>query len=118
MSKFNLRKHAETNKNMPIDRKLQEEHKDAPNETGEAQLNKDRPAESNVLIEKMLEKQRTGGADEITERRLDKNKASFKIKNRNASAYEGNINKLEEKRLKNDPVENQKYESASEVPKE
>ena len=118
MSKFNLKKYAKKDNSRPIDKKLQEQHEEAPNETGEAQLEEGRVSESNVLIEKMLEKQRTGGADEITERRLDKDKADFNIKNRNASAFEGNINKLEEQRLENNPVEKEKYEPASEVPKQ
>ena len=118
MSKFNLKNYKETPGDVHIDKRLQESHKDAPDQISEAQLEDYRAGEPEVLIEKQLENKRLGGDDEITEKRLDDHKAKFANKYRNPEAYEGDINKLEEKRLKNDPVENEEYKPASECAKQ
>jgi len=117
MSNFNLKNHQKISGDEHIERRLRNEHGNVPNEINEKQLERARATEPNELTEKQLEKVRTGGDDEVTERRLDTDKAKFANSYRNPSAYEGNINKLEEKRLTNDPVEKEKYEDASETPK-
>jgi len=80
-----------------------------------------RVPEKEVAIEKLLEKNRTGGAEVITERQLDTAKDQFGSKHRNPEAYEGDINKIEEWRIsqKEDPIEDEKYKDpASEFPKD
>ncbi len=120
MSKFNFKTYQKTNGDQHIDSKLQESHKSAPNEINEKQLESYRANEPTVLTEKQLEKNRAANkikeATEITERQLDTQKGKFDNKLRNASAYEGDMSKLEEKRLKGSPVEDEKYEDASSTP--
>jgi len=118
MSKFNLKNYKKINLDEHTEMRLKEQHSEAPDVINEAQLEKGRVPEKDVTIEALLEKNRTGGATEITEKRLDSDKSKFDNKYRNAETSKGNINKLEEQRLKNDPVENEKYEPASEVGKE
>lgn len=118
MSKFNLKDYKKTPGDEHIDRRLQDSHKTAPDQINEVQLEDYRSPSPETLIEKTLENKRLGGADEITEKRLDDHKAKFANKYRNPDAYSGDINKLEEKRLKNDPVEKEKYEVASECGKQ
>ena len=117
MSNFNLKNYQKISGDEHIERRLRNEHGNIPNEINEGQLEKARATEPTELTEKQLEKVRSGGANEITEKRLDTDKAKFANSYRNPSAYEGDINKLEEKRLTNDPVEKEKYEDASETPK-
>jgi len=117
MSKFNLKNYEKIDGNGHIERRLREqEDTTAPNVINEKQLEKYRASEPNQLTEKQLENNRTGGADVILERRLDNDRGDFEIKYRNSSAYEGDMNKLEEQRLSNDPVEDEKYEDASKTP--
>lgn len=116
--KFNLKHYVQIDGDEHIDAKLQESHKEAPNVINEQQLEVTRVTEKDVTTEKQLESQRNGGDDEITEKRLDTRDAKFANKYRNEETYTGDINKLEEKRLTNDPVENEKYEPASEIPKQ
>lgn len=117
MAKFNLKNYKKINGDDHIETRLKEQHGKEPNEINEVQLEKGRVPEANETIEKLLEQKRVGSATEITEHRLDNAKAQFGSSHRNASTYEGDINKLEEKRLLNDPVEKEKYEVASETPK-
>ena len=117
MSKFNLKNYQKINGDDHIDRRLKEDHGGVPNEVGEAQLEGYRATEEDVITEKLLEKKRLGGDEEVTERRLDKNKPKFANKYRNPSAYNGDINKLEEQRLLGDRAEDEKYSDASETPK-
>jgi len=118
MAKFNLKNYQKIDGDEHIDAKLQETHKEAPNEVNEAQLEEYRATEPEVITEKQLEKARGGDKEEfeIVEKRLDTDKAKFANKYRNPEAYEGDINKLEEKRLLGDPVEDEKYDDASETP--
>lgn len=62
--------------------------------------------------EQRLEDVRTGSPSVTTEGQLEKSAD----KHRDESASAGNVPKLEEQRLKNDPVEKQKPKSASETP--
>jgi len=117
MAKFNLETYKKISGDKHINQRLEEDRSEAPNEVNEKQLEDYRSVEENVTTEKQLEKQRNGGDNEVTERRLDTKKAGFENKYRNPSAYEGDLNKLEEQRLKNDPVEDEKYEDASTTPK-
>ena len=117
MSNFNLKNYQKIIGDEHIERRLRNEHGNIPNKINEGQLEKARVTEPTELTEKQLEKVRSGGVDEITERRLDTDKAKFANSYRNPSAYEGDINKLEEKRLMNDPVEKEKYQDASVTPK-
>jgi len=120
MSKFNLKTYQKINSDEHIDHKLQESHKNAPEQINEAQLETYRALEPEESTERLLEKSRQASnlseADEITEKRMNDSKSKL-ASHRNPSAYKGDINKLEEKRLANDPVENEKYSEASETPK-
>ena len=116
--KFNLKNYKKTNGDEHIDRRLEEQRSEAPNVINEKQLEDYRATESNVSIEKMLEDSRTGEETEVTEKRLDTHKSKFANKYRNPEAFEGDINKLEEQRLNGEPVENEKYDLASETPKQ
>ena len=91
---------------------------EAPEVITEKQLKKDSKPEETVTMEKLLESVRTNsGADALTERRLDNEKSSMGSKYRNPKAYEGDINKLEEKRIKAGKVEDEKYKPSSEISK-
>lgn len=118
MSKFNLKNYKKLNLDEHTEMRLKEQHSETPDVINEAQLEKGRVPEKDVTIEALLEKNRTGSATEVTEKRLDTADAKFDNKYRNAETANGNINKLEEQRLKNDPVENEKYEPASETGKQ
>ena len=119
MAKFNLKNYQKINGDEHIDAKLQESHQTAPNEINEVQLETYRATKPDVLTEKQLDKVRGGNKEEseVVEKRLDTNKSKFANKYRNPEAYTGDLNKLEEKRLLNDPVEDEKYKDASETPK-
>lgn len=116
MSKFNLKNYQKINGDEHITMRLKESHEEAPNVINEKQLESYRVGEENVTIEKLLEKNRSGADNEITEKRLDTHKAKFANKYRNPDAFNGDMNKLEEKRLTSDPVESEKYKPASETP--
>jgi hypothetical protein len=117
--KFNLKTYQKIDGGVHIDMRLKESRTDkAPDVINEKQLEGYRGTEPDVTIEKLLEDKRLGAETEITEKRLDTHKSKFANKYRNPEAYEGDINKLEEQRLNGDPVEKEKYESASEVPKQ
>lgn len=116
--KFNLKMYEKTNGDEHIDMRLEESRGDVPDVINEKQLEDYRADEVEGITERQLEKARTGEASTIVERRLDINKSDFGTKYRNAEAYEGDINKIEEQRLNADPVEYEKYESASSTPKQ
>jgi hypothetical protein len=119
--KFNLKTYKKISGDQHIDSRLKEDHEKAPNEINEKQLEKYRADEPTTLTEKQLEENRksnkTAEATKVIERQLDTEKGKFDVKLRNSSAYEGDLPKLEEQRLKGDPVENEKYEDASQTPK-
>ena len=118
-NKFNLKTYQKISGDEHIDSRLEEDRGNIPNEINEKQLETHRGTEPEVLIEKQLDDARQEKeATELPEKRLDTKKGDFEIKYRNPSAYEGDINKLEEKRLASDPVENEKYTDASETPKD
>lgn len=101
-----------------LNEKQLEIHRSEPKQViNEKQLESYRATGQNVIIQKLLEDLRTGDATQVTERQLDTQKPIFNSKYRNKDAYSGNMNKLEEKRLKNNPVEKEKYEAASSTPK-
>ena len=119
--KFNLKTYQKISGDQHIDSRLKEDHETAPNEVNEKQLDDYRVnKEPEILIEKQLEENRKSSkikeATEVTEKQLDTAKEKFDVKLRNASAYEGDLPKLEEQRLKGDPIENEKYEDASQTP--
>jgi len=116
--KFNLKNYKKTNGDDHIDMRLQEQHGNIPNVINEKQLEEYRATEPNQLVEKQLDRVRTGAGTKIVEKMLDSEKSKFANKYRNPSAYSGNVNKLEEKRLKNKPVEKEEYTAASETPKQ
>jgi len=123
---FNLKKYAkgEYDPNRPnstterqlVQRNKKEKEKESDTIT-EEQLETSRVPEKEQTLEALLDKNRTGAAEAITEGMLDKKKGDFDIKFRNKDTYDGDINKLEEKRLANDPVEDEKYEVLSETKK-
>ena len=99
-------------------RMLEEEHHgNVPEEVTDKQLDSYRSGEKDTIMEELLEKTRTGSAQVLIEKNLDDAKEQFCSKHRNPSAYEGNVNKLEEKRIAEYNIEDEKYEVASEVPK-
>lgn len=121
MSTFNLKKNAafkqpEINLDEHITMRLKEQHVDAPNQITERQLDENRFEVKEVILEKQLEKVRTGSADVVTERNLNESKGKFGDL-RNSKASEGDINKIEEKRLAGERTEKEKYEAASATPK-
>jgi hypothetical protein len=102
----------QSKEDQPTESKLESDRKKAPQSITEVQVEKDRKENPNTSIESQLEKARTGAADSLTEHRLDTSKSKL-VKHRNPEASAGDINKLEEQRLKNDPVEQQKPQIAS-----
>jgi len=118
--KFNLKAFAKKDvqdDHKLTERKLQKDRKDAPEELTEKQLDKDKVPEKDELTEKLLERTRTGGADIIIEKNLDDSKSKL-VQHRNTSAYDGDINKLEEQRLaKGNVEEDETAKPASEYPK-
>ena len=116
--KFNLKTYQKIDGDEHIDMRLEEARGNIPDVINEKQLEPYRAGENDVLTEKLLETKRIGEETEITEKRLDTHKPKFANKYRNPSAHEGDMNKLEEQRLQGDPVEKEKYEMASETPKQ
>ena len=94
-----------------------EDHGNVPEEITEKQLNSSRVEEKEVTMEKLLDQKRVGGANVITEKNLNESKGQYGSKFRDASTYEGDINKLEEKRISHKNREDYEYEPASETPK-
>ena len=117
MSKFNLRDYQKIDGNIPIDKRLEEDRGNIPNEINESQLKNYRSENVHKTIEGLLNEVQTGESTVITERGLDTKKSNFGIEYRNSDAFTGNINKLEEQRLANDPVEDEKYKPNSGAPK-
>ena len=115
-SKFNLKNYQATNGDDHIDRKLQKEHEEAPTSITEKQLDGNRITEKDVILEKLLDAKRLGSADVIIEKNLNDSKGMF-APLRNSDTHTGNINKVEEKRLAGDKMEDEKYESSSKTPK-
>ena len=117
------KKAKETNKdvgNTHINMQFKENdmRQDAPEFITEKQLKRDSKPEETVIMEKLLEAVRTGsGADALLERRLDNEKSTMGSKYRDPKAYEGDINKIEEKRLKTSKIEDEKYKASSEISK-
>lgn len=92
-----------------------EKNAKVPFEITEIQLMDRHVDEKNSTFEKLLEKNRKGNPDSILEKSLNDFKSEFGSKFRNESAYSGDINKLEEQRMKSAKTE--KYEDASSVQK-
>jgi len=114
---FNMKKYAASKKSpdgdMPIESKLRvKPAADEPQQVSEAQLDDRREGTEDWLTEKKLENRRTGAAETLRSERLDASDSGL-VMHRNKSAYEGDINKLEEQRLANSPVEKEKYEPAA-----
>jgi len=119
MSKFNLKDYQKINGDDAIESRLNKENKGSvePEDVNEVQLEDNRVGEPDATLEGLLNQTRKASNDfVITERGLDTKKANFDGDYRNPSAYKGDINKLEEKRLLNDPVEDEPYVSASNTP--
>ena len=120
MRKYQQNGYKPNHPNATTEKQLVQENKkeSEPNTVTEKQLEPDRVPEKEQTLEAQLDKTRTGAAESTTEGMLDSSKGSFDIKYRDESAYDGDINKLEEKRLDNDPVEDEKYETLSETKKD
>jgi len=116
--KFNLKTYAEKVKEGDIhhEKKLQRDHVKAPESITEDQLGEYHVDEKDVLTEKLLEKTRTGSADRIIEKNLSESTSKLH-KHRNAEAYTGDLNKVEEQRLSRKKQEDEKAEAASSTPK-
>lgn len=113
---FNLKTYKKTPGDEHITMRLKEQHENTANVITEKQLSDRRVDEKNVIMEKLLDAKRTGGATVVTERNLNESKGMF-APLRNEKTYTGNINKVEEQRLKGKTAESEKYEPASEIPK-
>lgn len=113
--KFNLKDYVKISGDEHIESRLRKSHEDSKDVINEKQLEDYRATEVDSLTEKQLDSKRGGNkeASELVEKRLDTDKSRFANKYRNPDAYKGAINKLEEKRLANNPVEKEKYEAAS-----
>ena len=116
MSKFNLKTYEKIDGDEHIERRLRVDHSEAPNEINESQLEDGRVDESEVLIEKLLEKKRTGYGESLIEKLLEDSSSKL-VQHRNSETSAGDINKLEEQRLANEPEEEEEYDLASETPK-
>ena len=122
MSIFNLKKSAakkkvdDSDKGIPA--RLNEDHGGEKDTITEKQLETEGyyALEPDVTTEKQLDDVREGESHALPEKRLDDSKSKL-YKHRNPSAYEGDINKLEEKRLAGKPTEDEKYKPASSTPK-
>lgn len=114
MAIFNLKKKASDHEDH-IERRLKKEHKPDLEEITEKQLEDYITDEEPQLTEKRLKDNR-GGPDGTTEARLNSSSSKL-MKHRDESTHIGDINKLEEQRLANKPVEKEKYTPASETPK-
>jgi hypothetical protein len=116
--KFNLKWYQETDGDAHIDQRLDDDHTgENIDEISEAQLERDRTGDPDLTLEGLLNKNRPDLDFRITEAALDENNGEFGSDFRNPEAYEGDINKLEEKRLLNNPVEDEPYEPLTETPK-
>jgi hypothetical protein len=116
--KFNLKDYQAVDGDAHIDQRLDVDHTgDNINEISEAQLEDNRTGNPDLTLEGLLNQNRPELDFRITEAALDQNDGEFGSDFRNPEAYEGDINKLEEKRLMNDPVENEPYEPLTETPK-
>ncbi|MFA7219123.1 MAG: hypothetical protein WC119_01165 [Synergistaceae bacterium] len=115
--KFNLTSYASKAKEGDIhnEKKLQRDHIASPESITQVQLEKDRVPEKEVIIEKLLDQKRLGGADKIIEKNLNDSKSSLH-KHRNAKAYSGDINKIEEQRVSNNKDKFEKAKPASSTP--
>jgi hypothetical protein len=78
----------------------------------EKQLDSERKDSDAKTIEQRLEKVRKGSVESVTESQLEKKSSKF----RTPKTYEGNVKKLEAKRLASNPIEKQKTKSISETP--
>lgn len=131
---FNLRqiRHAKENKQYIPDSKINQgqdfsddhisrrlekaDHKDAPNQINEGQLEDYRIEAKVVTIEKRLDEVRSGEEDQLTEKLLNSSKSTL-YKHRNEAAYKGDILKIEEKRLTQSYInEKEPYKPAAETP--
>ena len=123
MSNFNLSgylknifssKNKDKEKSDQIETKLVEKNKDQkePEELTEGLLEKDRNDTEETITEKQLEKVRAGSNEMLVEGQLNKSKSTI-VKHRNAETANGDINKLEEKRLAGETMESEKQEPAS-----
>jgi hypothetical protein len=95
---------------------LQEDHGNVPEEITNKQLESHHVGSKDTIMEDLLEKNRTGSAEVLLEKNLNDSKDQFGSQHRNPSAYEGDINKLEEQRIANSKKD-EEYEVASETPK-
>ena len=119
MAKFNLKTYIKINGDEHIESRLDQDRGSIPKVIEEKQLEEGRVPESNVIMEKLLDKTRTQEATTVTELQLNNNDVALKDSSvtRDLSTFDGDINKIEEQRLANDPVEKEKYIDANETPK-
>jgi len=117
MSEYKFVVYEKLDEDAHTDRMLSESHGDIPEEITDKQLDPHHVGDKDSVMEKLLENNRTGSAEVVIEKNLDEAKDEFGSKHRNAQAYEGDMNKLEEKRLADYNIEGEEYETASETPK-
>jgi hypothetical protein len=118
MAEYKFMDYQETDGDAHITRRLEEEHHgNVPDVVQDEQLRPNHAETDDSSIEARLDKVRLGGADVLIEKNLNDSKDEFGSNHRDASTYEGDISKLEEKRIKEYSNEEEKYEPASETPK-
>lgn len=119
MSKFNLKESKKQDGDTHTNVALQDQHVVAPEQITDKQLEKAKHTDTipESITEKQLDSVRAEDEGRTIEGRLNQNKAKFDIKHRNESAYTGDINKVEEKRLAGDKVEDEKYQLAADTNK-
>jgi len=117
MSKYKFVIYEESDGDLHTDSMLGQDHGDIPEEVTNKQLEPLHVGNQDKTMESLLEKARTGSAEVLLEKNLDDSKEQFGSKHRDASTYEGDISKLEEKRIATNNIEKEEYEPASETPK-
>ena len=87
--KFNLQslaKKGNDTDHQNYNKRLQQDHQEAPNVLTDKQLEKDSVPEKDVTTEKLLEKNRTGGMDKVIEKNLSESDSKL-VQHRNSETY-------------------------------
>lgn len=92
-------------------------HGDIPEFITDKQLDEYHFDNKELTTEKLLEDKRTGSRHDLLEKMFNEDKGLYGSQYRDSSTYDGDISKLEQKRVEKYNIENEKYEAASETPK-
>jgi hypothetical protein len=91
-------------------------HGDIPEFITDKQLDEYHFDNKELTTEKLLEEKRTGSRHDLLEKMFNEDKGLYGSQYRDSSTYDGDISKLEQKRVDKYNIENEKYEVASETP--